>query len=72
MAPVLIDNLPDALHRQLKLRARRHQRSLNQALIARIEDALDNQASAPLPAPVKLNKPLRQRMLDQARREGRA
>ncbi|WP_295879223.1 hypothetical protein [uncultured Thiohalocapsa sp.] len=72
MASVLIRNLPDALHRQLKRRARRHHRRLDQELIALIEVALDTRASAALPAPAKLRKPLKQHMLDQARQQGRA
>jgi plasmid stability protein len=72
MASVLIRNLPDALHRQLKRRARRHHRRLDQELIALIEAALDTRASAALPAPVKLRKPLKQHTLDQARQQGRA
>jgi plasmid stability protein len=40
MASVLIKNLPDELHRQLKLRAQRHHRSLNKELIALIETAV--------------------------------
>lgn len=72
MASVLIRNLPDELHRQLKRRARRHDRSLNQEVIALIEIALDNRPVRALPAPVELRKPLTQDMLDQARQEGRA
>ncbi|MEA3278368.1 MAG: Arc family DNA-binding protein [Pseudomonadota bacterium] len=40
MASVLIKNLPDALHRQLKLRAEQHHRSLNKEVIALIEVTL--------------------------------
>ncbi|MGY6216864.1 FitA-like ribbon-helix-helix domain-containing protein [Methylolobus aquaticus] len=42
MASVLIKNLPDALHQQLKQRAERHHRSLNKEVIALIEAALTN------------------------------
>ena len=41
MASVLIKNLPDGLHQRLKLRARRHHRSLNKELIALIESAVN-------------------------------
>ena len=41
MASVLIKNLPDELHQQLKLRAQRHHRSLNKELIALIEMAVN-------------------------------
>jgi hypothetical protein len=40
MASVLIKNLPDSLHHQLKRRAERHHRSLNKEVIALIEAAL--------------------------------
>ena len=42
MASVLIKNLPDALHQQLKRRAEKHHRSLNKEVIALIEAALTN------------------------------
>ena len=72
MASVLIKNLPDELHQQLKLRAQRHHRSLNKELIALIEGALNRRPVAELPEPVKLLKPLTQEILDRARKEGRA
>ncbi len=72
MASVLIKNLPDELHQQLKRRAQRHHRSLNKELIALIEVALQSRAVEELPEPVKLRKPLTQDMLDGARKEGRA
>ena len=72
MASVLIKNLPDEMHKQLKLRAQRHHRSLNKELIALIEVALARPSSEELPEPVKLRKPLTKEMLDRAREEGRA
>lgn len=72
MASVLIKNLPGELHRQLKLRAQRHHRSLNKELIALIEGVLRSRSVDELPEPVKLRKPLTQDMLDRAREEGRA
>ncbi|GAB6044218.1 FitA-like ribbon-helix-helix domain-containing protein [Endothiovibrio diazotrophicus] len=72
MASVLIKNLPDELHRELKQRAERHHRSLNKELIAIIETAVHRPERAELPAPVRLRKPLTQQMLDEAREEGRA
>lgn len=72
MASVLIKNLPDDLHQQLKLRARHHHRSLNKELIALIESALNSRSVQDLPEPVELRKPLTQEMLDRAREEGRA
>lgn len=72
MASVLIKNLPDELHQQLKLRARKHHRSLNKELIALIEATLRVRAGDGLPEPVKLRKPITQEMLDRARKEERA
>ena len=72
MATVLIKNLPDALHRQLKERAERHHRSLNKEVIALIEAALQSRSVDELPEPVELRRPLTQDMLDRAREEGRA
>jgi plasmid stability protein len=72
MASVLIKNLPDELHLQLKRRAQRHHRSLNKELIALIEAALTIRTVDELPEPVKLQQPLTQDMLDRAREEGRA
>ena len=72
MASVLIKNLPDELHRELKQRAERHHRSLNKELIAIIETAVQRPDRTGLPEPVQLRKPLTQQMLDEAREEGRA
>lgn len=72
MASVLIKNLSDAMHQQLKLRAQRHHRSLNKELIALIEVALKSRSVEELPEPVKLRKPITQDMLDRAREAGRA
>ncbi len=72
MASVLIKNLPDELHQQLKLRARQHHRSLNKELIALIEGVLQHGVVEDLPVPVKLRRPLTQGMLDRAREKGRA
>lgn len=72
MASVLIKNLPDELHQQLKQRAERHHRSLNKELIAIIETALHRRDTSELPEPAPLRKPITQEMLDQAREEGRA
>jgi plasmid stability protein len=46
MATIVIKNLPESLHLQLKERARRHHRSLNKEAIALIEQAV-SQSPAP-------------------------
>ena len=72
MASVLINNVPDELHRQLKQGAERHHRSLHKELIAIIETALHRRDTSDLPEPVPLRKPITQETLEQAREEGRA
>jgi plasmid stability protein len=64
MAPVLIKNLPDELHRQLKQRAERHHRSLHKELIAVIETAPHRRDTSDLPKPVPLRKPITQETLE--------
>jgi len=56
MSTLVVKNLPEQLHAQLKLRARRNHRSLTKEAIALIEQAL----SAPR-QPLKLSPPLRLR-----------
>jgi len=72
MAFVLIKNLHDELHQQLKEQAERHHRSLNKELIAIIETALRRPDTPDLPETVPLRKPITQETLDHAREEGRA
>ena len=72
MASLVIKNLPDDLHQQLKQRAQRHHRSLNKELIAILEREIQGGGQGELPEPVRLREPLTQPMLDQAREEGRA
>ena len=50
MATIVIKNLPETLHLQLKERARRHHRSLTKEAIALIESAV-SQPAAPPPSP---------------------
>jgi len=39
MATVTVKDLPEKLHRQLKVRARQHRRSLNSEILAVLEEA---------------------------------
>lgn len=45
MASMLIKNLPDDLHQELKQRAKRHHRSLNKEVIALLEGVLRDLAT---------------------------
>jgi len=47
MAAITLKNLPEALHSQLKQRARRHHRSLNGEVIAVLQEAVIADESAP-------------------------
>jgi len=60
MASVLIKNLPDTLHKQLKRRAERHHRSLNKEVIALIEAALTMPQEEEWREPAKPREPLTQ------------
>ena len=59
MASILIKNLPDALHQQLKRRAEKHHRSLNKEVIASIEAALTNPQAEDASEPVASLRDLR-------------
>ena len=69
MASVLIKNLPDELHRRLKLRAERHHRSLNKEVIALIEAVLGGQPAEDPPKPATPRNPLLADRLEEARRK---
>lgn len=47
MATLVIKNLPDALHRKLKERAKRNHRSLTKEAVALIEAVVDDNAVSP-------------------------
>jgi len=67
MASVLIKNLPDALHQQLKQRAEKHHRNLNKEVIALIEAALTNPHAEDAFEPVaSLRDPRMTELLDEA------
>lgn len=66
MSTLVIKNLPEALHANLKARARRNHRSQNNEAVAlleevlRFEDILDDNPSTPkLSPPLKLRKEYR-------------
>jgi len=56
MATLVIKNLPDELHIELKLRAQRHHRSLAREALTLIEQGMAGipQLTDPLPEPVTL------------------
>jgi len=68
MATVLIKNLPDALHQQLKRRAEKHHRSLNKEVIALIEAALTGPQEEDVSEPVETRHLRTAHLLDEVRR----
>lgn len=72
MTSLLIKNVPEELHRKLRERAEREHRSLNKEVIVLIEQGLGIRGPATLPDPVPLRRPIDDRALLRARREGRA
>ena len=62
MATLQIRDLPDPLHQQLQLRARRHHRSLSQQALVAFQALADEQGKRPFdPAPEELIRQHRSR-----------
>jgi antitoxin FitA len=76
MPGILIKDVPDDLHRQLKARAAANRRSLSSEALTILEQSLDGRAGqASLEqidrARIRGKKPLGQSVIDRARRTGR-
>ena len=73
MAALVIKDLPPQLHRKLKERAARHHRSMTKEALAVIEQALGEEKALERPAPAfKGRIPLTDKLIRDAKREGRA
>lgn len=74
MTDLLIRQMPEEMHRQLKARARANRRSTNQEILFLLESSLRVEASAPrsIPQPVTGAFPIDDSWLQQARDEGRS
>lgn len=74
MPAVLIKDVPKALHRQLRERALKNRRSMNQELLVLLEGALEKGADAPrsLPPAAPTSRKLTDAWLKKAIRRGRA
>lgn len=73
MPGLVIKNLPPELHRELKERAARHHRSMTKEVLAMLERVLSEEA--PLqepPPPFKGRFTLTDKLVERAKREGRA
>jgi plasmid stability protein len=73
MSTIVIKNVPDQLHAQLKDRAKRNRRSVTKELLTIIEQSVAPPKAAPkLPPPIKLKGgPLTAAQLRYARENGR-
>ncbi len=74
MSTLLIRDLPEKLHRQLKERAAKHRRSMAKEAIVLLEEALNNEAVLPpdLPHPFNGTFKLNDEWIDAAKAEARA
>ena len=71
MASLLLKNIPDDLHEQLKTEAKKHRRSMIQEAIVLLEQSLSLYPRT-FPDPIKGNKPITQDIVTAAIREGRS
>jgi len=73
MPGLLIKDVPAPLHRRLKEVASRHRRSMTREALVILEEALGRGAApGSLPAPYQGSIPLTKRLIDKAKRTGRA
>jgi plasmid stability protein len=72
VSSLLLKDVPEELHSQLREQAKRHHRSMNKEAIAVLEAALAVRYPSELPPPVHVKKPLSAEMLTKARQQGRA
>ena len=73
MPGLVIKDLPSELHRELKERAARHHRSMTKEVLAMLERALsEEELPQEPPPPFKGRFALTDKLIDRAKREGRA
>lgn len=72
MATIAIKNVSDELHEQLKNRAKENHRTIGQEALIVLELGLNLTRKRKLPPPVKLNFLLTNKMINAAKRKGRA
>lgn len=76
MSTLVVRNLPEPLHEQLRERARANRRSLTKEVVVLIEQGLQAapaRAAIKLPAPIKLRQgPVTTAWIEQAIAQGRA
>lgn len=70
MATIVIKNVPDELHEQLKIRAKENHRTIGQEALSVLEVGLDREQK--WPPLMKLKFPITDEMINTAKRQGRA
>jgi plasmid stability protein len=71
MAQILVKGIPSKLHRDLKARAQRNRRSMNQEVLTILEQSLQRVQAITVPKPMKPLKPITDDEIIRAVREGR-
>ena len=71
MPSILIKEIPTVLHRQLKERAKRNRRSMNQEVLLILEQTVRELPPVVLPEPIKALRRITAEMISAAIREGR-
>jgi plasmid stability protein len=72
MSSLLIKNMPENLHAQLKESARRHRRSMTQEALVILEKYLSMGTAVEFPEPVIPLKPITAALIRKGIREGRS
>lgn len=72
MGSLMIRDLPDDLHRKLKMRAKKHHRSMNREAIAILQAVLrEEEAVREVPPPYRGSVSLTRELIEKAKEDGR-
>jgi plasmid stability protein len=71
MAQILVKGISSKLHRDLKARAQRNRRSMNQEVLTILEQSVQRVRPIMIPTPVKPRRPISDDEIIRAVREGR-
>ncbi len=72
MPALMIKDLPEDIHRQLKEQAASHRRSMTQQAIVLLQQGLHQVRPVPVFRPYKGRRPLTDALINAAKRDGRA
>ena len=71
MPSLVIKNLPEDIHVELKAQAARHHRSMTREAIAILSEGVGHRVPRKMPAPYKGRIPITEEFINTAKREGR-